>query len=187
MRASLGPMLNDTELTTCNCINDTSEEKFGNYRLFLKAVTSDTEITFEGKDDEIRGDFSIELFYDLKTDHLGLSPGIFAIFYIGAMDRPGKYDGKEVSFTVELTHPKGAPADMVIPGERVATCCEADIRFCGLLCHYADAQNLRAGDWIKVHTKIRRENAHEYGVEGPVLYMEELIWTGPIAEVTTFG
>jgi len=67
------------------------------------------------------------------------------------------------------------------------TCCEADIRFCGLLCHYAGAQNFKTGDWVKLRAKIRKENAREYGAEGPVLYAEELSLTGPIAEVATFA
>jgi len=99
MRAYLGPMLNATELIICNRADEIPEEKLGNYHLSLKAMAPDAEIVFEGKDGEIRGDFSIELPYDLKADKLELTPEMFAIFYIDAMDRPEKYDGKEVSFT----------------------------------------------------------------------------------------
>ena len=187
MRAYLGPMLNATELIICNRADEIPEEKLGNYHLSLKAMAPDAEIVFEGKDGEIRGDFSIELPYDLKADKLELTPEMFAIFYIDAMDRPEKYDGKEVSFTAELMRPKGAPADILIPGRKVMTCCEADIRFCGLLCHYAGAQNFKTGDWVKLRAKVRKENAREYGAEGPVLYAEELSLTGPIAEVATFA
>ena len=187
MRAYLGPMLNATELIICNRADEIPEEKLGNYHLSLKAMAPDAEIVFEGRDGEIRGDFSIELPYDLKADKLELTPEMFAIFYIDAMDRPEKYDGKEVSFTAELMRPKGAPADILIPGRKVMTCCEADIRFCGLLCHYAGARNFKTGDWVKLRAKIRKENAREYGAEGPVLYAEELSLTGPIAEVATFA
>ena len=83
MRAYLGPMLNATELIICNRADEIPEEKLGNYHLSLKAMAPDAEIVFEGRDGEIRGDFSIELPYDLKADKLELTPEMFAIFYIG--------------------------------------------------------------------------------------------------------
>ena len=186
MRAFLGPMLNATELIICNRADEIPEEKLGNYHLSLKAMAPDAEIVFEGRDGEIRGDFSIELPYDLKADKLDLTPEMFAIFYVDAMDRPEKYDGKEVTFTAELMRPKGAPADIIIPGRKVMTCCEADIQFLGFVCHYKGAKNFKNKDWVKVKGKIKYEMSPQYRAKGPVIYANDILLTGPIDGLVQF-
>lgn len=187
MRAFMGPMLKNTELVICNRADGIQEEKLGSYHLSLKAMAPGAEIIFEGKDGEIRGDFSMELPYDLEQEHLEIYPNMFATFYVDAMDRTERYDGKEVSFTAQVMRPRNAPDNVFVPGRRVMTCCEADIQFCGMLCRYKGASALKSGDWVKLRAKIRKENAREYGGEGPVLYAEEVVLTGPIREIATFS
>ena len=187
MRAFLGPMLKDTELVICNRADGFTEEQLGNYHLSLKGMAPNAEIVFEGKDGEIRGDFSINLPYDLKADHLEVGPEDYAIFYVDSMDRPDRYDGKTVEFTAQVMKPKGAPKNVFVPGRKVMTCCEADIQFCGFVCRYKGADRLKNGDWVKLTAKIKSENAPEYGAVGPVLYGESAVLTGPLEEVATFA
>ncbi len=186
MKAFMGPMLRDTELIICNRADGIPEEKLGNYHIALKAMGPGAEIVFEGKDGEIRGDFSINLPYDLKDDFLEIRPEDYGIFYVDSMDRSERYDGKTVEFTAQVRKPLGAPADVFVPGRRMMTCCEADIQFCGFLCRYRGASSLMSGDWVKLRAKIRSENAREYGAVGPVLYAEKVVLTGPIEEVAGF-
>ena len=159
----------------------------GNYHLSLKGMAPNAEIVFEGKDGEIRGDFSINLPYDLTADHLEVGPEDYAIFYVDSMDRPDRYDGKTVEFTAQVMKPKGAPKNVFVPGRKVMTCCEADIQFCGFVCRYKGADRLKNGDWVKLTAKIKSENAPEYGAVGPVLYGESAVLTGPLEEVATFA
>ena len=187
MRAFMGPMLKDTELVICNRADGFTEEQLGNYHLSLKGMAPNAEIVFEGKDGEIRGDFSINLPYDLKADHLEVGPEDYAIFYVDSMDRPDRYDGKTVEFTAQVMKPKGAPKNVFVPGRKVMTCCEADIQFCGFVCRYKGADRLKNGDWVKLTAKIKSENAPEYGAVGPVLYGESAVLTGPLEEVATFA
>lgn len=187
MRAFMGPMLKNTELIICNRADDIPEEKLGNYHLSLKAMAPGAELVFEGKDGEVRGDFSIELPYDLEQSEIEIYPNMFATFYVDAMDRPERYDGKTVSFTAQIMRPRNAPENIMVPGRRVMTCCEADIQFCGFLCRYRGASAFQSGSWVKLRAKIKSENTKEYGGVGPVLYAEEAVLTGPIREIASFS
>ena len=186
MKPFMGPMLKDSELVICNRADGIPEEKLGNYHLSLKAMAPNAEIVFEGLEGEIRGDFSIELPYDLKADFIEIKPEDYGIFYVDAMDRTEKYDGKTVDFTAQVLLPKGAPKGVFVPGRKVMTCCEADMQFLGLLCRYKGAANLKNGSWVRIQAKIRNENTKEYGGNGPVLYADSVVLTGPIDEIASF-
>lgn len=187
MRPFMGPMLKDTELVICNRADDIPEEQLGNYQFAIKTMAPNAEIVFEGKEGEIRGDFNIELPYDIKADSIVLKPEHYGIFYVDAMDRPEKYDGKVIDFTAQVLKPKGAPKNVFVPGRKVMTCCEADTQFMGLLCRYQGAANLQNGSWVHLKAKIKCEKTREYGgAEGPVLYANEVVLTGPINEVASF-
>ena len=61
----MGPMLKNAELVICNRADEISEEKLGEYYLALKAMASEAEIVFEGREGEIRGDFCIQTPYNI--------------------------------------------------------------------------------------------------------------------------
>lgn len=187
LRPLMGTMLRNTELVICNRADGIPEEKLGNYYISLKAMAQNAELVFEGKEGEIRGDFNIELPYDLKQDHIRIIPENYAIFYVDSMDRPNKYDGKTVEFTGQVLKPGKLAKDSFVLGRKVMTCCEADTQYMGLLCRYKSADSIRNGAWIRVTAKIRCENAPEYGAEGPVLHITDAVLTGPIEEIATFS
>ena len=187
LRPLMGTMLRNTELVICNRADGIPEEKLGNYYISLKAMAQNAELVFEGKEGEIRGDFNIELPYDLKQDFIRIIPENFAIFYVDSMDRPAKYDGKTVEFTGQVLKPGKMTKGSFVLGRKVMTCCEADTQYMGLLCRYKSADSIRNGDWIRVTAKIQCENAPEYGAEGPVLHISDAVLTGPIEEVATFS
>ena len=187
MRSFMGPMLKNTELVICNRADRVSEENLGKYHLSLKAMAPGAEIVYEGKDGEVRGDFNIDLPYDIQAEKLEIGKEMFATFYVDAMDRSERYDGKEVEFTAQVMRPKGAPKNVFVPGRKIMTCCEADIQFCGFLCRYKGADALQNGSWVRIKGKLKSENSKEYGGKGPVLYADEVILTGPIHETATFS
>lgn len=187
MKSYMGPMLKNSELIICNRADDISEEKLGSYHLLLRAMSPDAEIVFEGASGEIRGDFSIELPYDLDADLIQIQNEDYGIFYVDAMDRTDKYDGKRVEFKAQVMKPPGIGTEFLIPGRRVMTCCADDMQFLGMLCHYSGAKNLKNGDWVKVRAKIKVEHSKAYGGVGPVLYAEEVIMTGAVNDVISFG
>jgi len=186
LKAYMGKMLKDSELVICNRADDIDEEILSTYYLQIKAMAPNAEIIFEGEEGEITGDFSINLPYNLDDPKLIIKPEEYGIFYVDAMDRTEKYDGKEVEFVAQVVRPDGIGDDILIPGRRAMTCCEADIQFLGFVCHYKGAKNFKNKDWVKVKGKIKYEMSPQYRAKGPVIYANDILLTGPIDGLVQF-
>ncbi|MDO4788132.1 MAG: GTP-binding protein [Johnsonella sp.] len=186
MKPFMGPMLKNAELIICNRADDIGEEILGKHYLALKAMAGEAEIVFEGEEGEIRGDFCIQTPYDLNEEKIRLEAKDFGIFYVDSMDRPDRYEGKEIEFTAQILRPPGIPADCMVPGRRVMTCCEDDVQFLGFICFYKGASRFKNGDWLKIKAKIKSEENKQYGRKGPVLYAYEAALTGAIKEIVRF-
>lgn len=186
LKAYMGKMLRDSELVICNRADDIDEEILSTYHLQIKAMAPNAEIIFEGEEGEITGDFSINLPYNLDDSKLVIKPEEYGIFYVDAMDRTEKYDGKEVEFVAQVVRPDGIGDDILIPGRRAMTCCEADIQFLGFVCHYKGAKNFKNKDWVKVKGKIKYEMSPQYRAKGPVIYANDILLTGPIDGLVQF-
>ena len=186
LKAYMGKMLRDSELVICNRADDIDEEILSTYHLQIKAMAPNAEIIFEGEEGEITGDFSINLPYNLEDSKLIIKPEEYGMFYVDAMDRTEKYDGKEVEFVAQVVRPDGIGDDILIPGRRAMTCCEADIQFLGFVCHYKGAKNFKNKDWVKVKGKIKYEMSPQYRAKGPVIYANDILLTGPIDGLVQF-
>ena len=186
LKAYMGKMLKDSELVICNRADDIDEEILSTYHLQIKAMAPNAEIIFEGEEGEITGDFGINLPYNLDDSKLVIKPEEYGIFYVDAMDRTEKYDGKEVEFVAQVVRPDGIGDDILIPGRRAMTCCEADIQFLGFVCHYKGAKNFKNKDWVKVKGKIKYEMSPQYRAKGPVIYANDILLTGPIDGLVQF-
>ena len=186
LKAYMGKMLKDSELVICNRADDIDEEILSTYHLQIKAMAPNAEIIFEGEEGEITGDFSINLPYNLDDSKLVIKPEEYGIFYVDTMDRTEKYDGKEVEFVAQVVRPDGIGDDILIPGRRAMTCCEADIQFLGFVCHYKGAKNFKNKDWVKVKGKIKYEMSPQYRAKGPVIYANDILLTGPIDGLVQF-
>ena len=186
LKAYMGKMLRNSELVICNRADDIDEDTLSAYHLQIKAMAPNAEIIFEGEEGEITGDFSINLPYDLDDAKLVIKPEDYGIFYVDTMDRPEKYDGKEVELTAQVVRPNGIDDDILITGRRAMTCCEADIQFLGFVCKYKGAKNFKNKDWVKVKGKIKFEMNKQYRAKGPVIYAEEVLLTGPIDGLVQF-
>ena len=180
MKPLMGQMLRFTEMVICNRADDIPEETLGKYYTQLKAMAQNAEIIFEGSEGEIRGDFNIDLPYDINADHLVIKNEDFGYFYVDAMDRPERYDGKTVEYTGEVLKPAELGDKALVPGRMVMTCCEADVQFLGLICKYDGAYAYKNRDWVKVRGKIAAEENEQYGGVGPVIYCNEVVRTGKI-------
>ena len=159
LKAYMGKMLKDSELVICNRADNIDEEILSTYHLQIKAMAPNAEI---------------------------IKPEEYGIFYVDAMDRTEKYDGKEVEFVAQVVRPDGIGDDILIPGRRAMTCCEADIQFLGFVCHYKGAKNFKNKDWVKVKGKIKYEMSPQYRAKGPVIYANDILLTGPIDGLVQF-
>lgn len=184
MKAYIGPMLENTELIICNRADDIEEEKLAKYHMNFRAMSKDSEIIFEGEKGEIRGDFSIELPYDLDADLIKIKNEDYGIFYIDSMDRKEKYIGKNFEYIGQvLKNPKNPFANYFVTVRTIMTCCIDDLRHFGYPCEYAGAVNFKNKEWVKVRGKLSFKYNEAYEGEGLVLVADEVVHTGPVEEI----
>ena len=127
--------------------------------------------------------------FDINAPVIVVGDEDYALWYRDVTEEPQKYDGKTVCFKAQVAKLRKEKSAMFAPGRFVMTCCEDDIQFCGIPCHYPDAQNLKPRSWVMVEAIVRAENHPLYGGElGPILTAVDLRTDAPAAEqeVATF-
>ena len=71
-----------------------------------------------------------------------IDPKDYGIWYIDAMDKQDRYEGKVVEFTGMVLKSPEFPKNYFVPGRMAMTCCEADMTFLGFICKAREARNL---------------------------------------------
>ncbi len=188
MKVFMGPMLKNTELIICNRADGIDEEILAKYHLNLRAMAANAEIVFEGSEGEIRGDFSIELPYNLDADVIKIENKDFGIFYVDSIDRPEKYSGKIFEFTAQVLKPPYDPnGNTFVPVRKAMTCCENDIQYLGHICNYKGSSKLKNKQWVKIKARLEYKYHDAYKQEGPVFEAIEVVLTGKVDDIVTFG
>ena len=170
-----------------NRCDEVSDENITRYRRGLKALNPQAELIFEDAEGEIEQEVLEEdLPYDMKADVIKIAPEDFGIWYIDAMDKQDRYEGKVVEFTGMVLKSPEFPKNYFVPGRMAMTCCEADMTFLGFICKAREARNLETKQWVKVRAKIAYEFWQDYDGVGPVLYAESVEPAQEIKEIVQF-
>ena len=145
------------------------------------------ELIFEDAEGEIEQEVLEEdLPYDMKADVIKIDPKDYGIWYIDAMDKQDRYEGKVVEFTGMVLKSPEFPKNYFVPGRMAMTCCEADMTFLGFICKAREARNLETKQWVKVRAKIAYEFWPDYDGVGPVLYAESVEPAQEIKDIVQF-
>ncbi len=126
--------------------------------------------------------------FDINAPVITINDEDYALWYRDVTEEPQKYDGKTVSFKGQVALLRRFKGAMFAPGRFVMTCCEDDIQFCGVPCHYDKAPDLEPRSWVAVTAKIRAEKHDLYqGELGPVLTALKIEPAEPaVPDVATF-
>ena len=172
MRNMLMNQLTESELIIINrCGENTDRSAF---RRALKIQNPQAQLIFEGVDGNIIPQTEEDLPYDLKADHIFIDDVDFGTWYVDAYEHPERYEHKKITFLAQLFRPKGMPANMLIPGRQIMTCCADDIRFYGYPCNLGRAAQITQRSWKKVTVKFEYEAYRPMVPKQPVLYMLEM-------------
>lgn len=99
----------------------------------------------------------------------------------------GTYQGKTVRFKGLVARDPKLPANCLLAGRHVMTCCENDIAFNPLVCYFKEPTPLKTREWVLLTGEIRVEKNKLYRGEGPVLYVSSSDFAvKPVQEVATF-
>ena len=180
MRNMLMNQLTESELIIINrCGENTDRSAF---RRALKIQNPQAQLIFEGVDGNIIPQTEEDLPYDLKADHIFIDDVDFGTWYVDAYEHPERYEHKKITFLAQLFRPKGMPANMLIPGRQIMTCCADDTTFLGYVCRSDYAPHIKEGSWVEVTAKVAFENRTEYQGEGIVLYASDVKECEPLKE-----
>ena len=185
MKSLLAAMVRNSELIICNRCDGI--EDLERYKRMLKSMNTKCEIVFEDENGEIDEISEEDLPYDLNADVVEIGPDAYGIWYIDCMDKPERYVGKVVEFTAMVLKSPEFPKNYFVPGRMAMTCCAEDMTFLGYICKAREARNLETRQWVKVRARVALEYWKDYHGEGPVLYAEQVVPAGEIAEVVQFG
>ena len=153
----------------------------------LRMVNRRADIYLEGNDGSnesyLTGD---ECPFDLEQDLIEIPDDDFGVWYVDAMDNPGRYDGKRVRMKLLMCHSKKYPG-VHCPGRCAMVCCENDIQFLGVVAKGGEQEKFKNRDWVDVTATVRSEEFDAYQGLGPVLYIESIVGCEkPAEEVVNF-
>ena len=126
--------------------------------------------------------------FDINAPIIEVKDEDYALWYRDLTEEAQKYHGKTVRFKAQVAMLRREKNGMFAPGRFVMTCCEDDIQFCGVPCHYSEASKLESRSWVRIEAKITAENHYLYhGELGPVLTALKVEPAAPaVEEVATF-
>ena len=168
MRSRIAEMVRYADVVVFNRCDNIALDELQSFRRSVRAINSFGDIMFENA----YGEMDLgeeELPYDLESDTIVLNEDTYGIWYMDAMERMDRYQGKTVEFLAMIMHQEGFPQGWLIPGRVAMVCCEEDIAFLGFPCKWEGAP-LADGQWVKMTAVMKEEYWFEYEGEGPVLY-----------------
>ncbi|MBQ3381102.1 MAG: outer membrane insertion C- signal, partial [Oscillospiraceae bacterium] len=107
--------------------------------------------------------------FDLDAPVVEIGDDDFAVWYRDLSEEPKKYEGKTVRFRCLALRRDKLPAETIVVGRHVMTCCVEDIQFAGLVCQWKEAASVSDGSWIILTARIHFKFNRAYGKRGPVL------------------
>ena len=154
----------------------------------VRSVSRRAAITYDYPDGHVEYD-EIEdpLPFDLEAPVVQIEDADYAVFYRDLSEEMEKYNGKAVRFKGIVARDPKMPADCLLAGRHVMTCCADDIAFHPLVCIFKEPTSIKTRDWVTFTGKIKIEKHKLYGRPGPVIYAESSAYTDkPEQEVATF-
>lgn len=146
----------------------------------VRMVNRRAQIVFEYTDGTVEpDDFEDELPFDLEAGTVQIGDEDFGIWYLDAMDKPEKYQGKTLEFKAYVCQTPQAPKGAFIAGRFGMTCCAADISFIGVICLAENAAELPHRSWVDVRAVVDVRPHKIYGGPGPWLIAERVTPSTP--------
>lgn len=179
MRSLFAEMIRNSEMVIMNRCHDI--DKLNGYKRTIKSLNQSVEVVFEDEEGEIDLPLTDEdLPYDLKANPVEIEPEHYGIFYLDVWDNTERYEGKRIRLQTLVMKEPSLPKNYFVAGRPAMTCCADDLVFMGLVCKSREAKNLQNKDTVDMIVNVVKEYRNDYGGDGPVLYGEVVVKTGPL-------
>ncbi|MGN0768377.1 MAG: GTP-binding protein [Christensenellales bacterium] len=160
------------------------------YHKLVRGVSRNNDIIYENERREIeRDDIEDPLPFDVNAPVIEIEDRDYAYFYRELTENMRAYHGKTVRFLCVTAYDRSLGKSTVVVGRHIMTCCEADTKYCGLVCEHNGSRSFTTGEWYYLTAKICVAKHKVYGGECPVLLglkFEKASEPEPEDVVTTF-
>ncbi len=183
MRVLFADMIRNSELLIMNRCDQIETKNLTGFKRSIKSINPGIEVVVEDSEGEI--DLPVEdedLPFDLKAPLVEIKPGDFGIWFVDMWDNPGRYAGKKFHVKAMAMRESGMARNAFVAGRPAMNCCAEDLIFMGVFCKYNGADKLVNRQWIDMVFSIMDEYNEEYDGNGPVLYVQELKESAPLAD-----
>ena len=154
----------------------------------IRGISRRIAIVYDYPDGHIEyDDIEDPLPFDKDADVIEIADDDYALWYRDLSEDMMSYEGKTVKFKgIAATDPR-LPANQIILGRHIMTCCADDIQYGGLVCVFKTKPVVKTRDWLTVSGKIKIDTTKLYRNKGPVIYVESTEFAvKPKQEVATF-
>lgn len=160
------------------------------YHKLVRGISRNNDIIYENERREIeRDDIEDPLPFDVNAPVIEIEDRDYAYFYRELTENMRAYHGKTVRFLCVTAYDRSLGKSTVVVGRHIMTCCEADTKYCGLVCEHNGSRSFTTGEWYYLTAKICVAKHKVYGGEGPILLamkFEKASEPEPEDVVTTF-
>lgn len=157
------------------------------YRRSVKVVSPRTVIIFDNNGEQVTDIFANDVPYDMDGPVITVAEEDFGIWYVDAMDKPDRYNGRIVDFTACVIRPKEYPPNAFILGRRAMTCCAEDLTFIGYPCRYDGEESLPSKQWVNIRARISYTHDKKSGEDRPFLTAIAATKADPISDLVYFN
>lgn len=140
------------------------------YHKIVRGISRNNDIIYENEHKEIeRDDIEDPLPFDVNAPIIEIEDRDYAYFYRELTENMRAYHGKTVRFLCVTAYDRSLGKTTVVVGRHIMTCCEADTKYCGLVCEHNGSRSFATGQWYYLTAKICVNKHKVYGGEGPIL------------------
>ena len=141
----------------------------------VRGTTRRSDIAYQSASGEVEyDDIEDPLPFDIDAPIIEIQDMDYALLYRDMGGNLDNYDGKTIRFKGMVAHNRQLPANAVIVGRQVMTCCVDDITFAGMIAIWQGAIALADRDWVTLTGVIHIQEHKLYGRRGPVLEVSAL-------------
>ena len=180
MRQLVFDKINMTQMVVFNRFKGEYAQE--DYHKIVRGISRRTDIVYEyigGKAEY--DDIEDPMPFDKDAPVVEIEDKDFALFYRDLSEKTEEYVGKTVKFKGMAAVSKKLPADVIVMGRFIMTCCEADIAYDGFA---LKTNGLIGGvatkDWLVITAEVKSEYSPVYRNEGPVLYAKKIERAQPL-------
>ena len=171
MRQLMVDKIRDCEMVVLNRASDDIDKD--EIHKIIRGITRRAAIVYDYPDGHVEyDDIEDPLPFDIEAPVVEIADGDYALWYRDLSENMMAYNGKTVKFKGIVAEDDRLPANSIVIGRPIMTCCADDIQYGGLICIFKNNTTLKTEDWVTVKGTVKIEKHKLYRNQGPVLYVE---------------